>query len=88
MAGHPFVWLPGAALCLLLSTPGAALAARELDIDTTEASRQLVAITCDVSDDAVVTDVCANVLLRWRLCERGFSAERLSRAALYACVID
>ena len=85
MTRHSSIGLGAASLFVLLLTASAAGAIWESDIEGARSTRQVVAISCDVSDGAVVTEVCSNVLMRWRLCERGFLAERLSTAGLYGC---
>lgn len=85
MARPSSICLSAAFLCVLLFSASAAFAKLESDIEGALSTRHVVAISCDVSDSAVVTDVCANVLMRWRLCERGFISERLSTAGLYEC---
>jgi len=89
MAIHSSIGLGGAALCALLLSASAAVAERESGVaEQTKPAQQITALACDVSDDAAVTEGCAGVLMRWRLCERGFDAARLSRAGLYKCFID
>jgi len=88
MARLSTIRLTAASLCVALFAASPAVAKWEADSQEAGIAGQAVTVACDVSDDAIVTEVCTDVLMRWRLCERGFVAERLSTAGLYACFIN
>jgi len=87
MTTHHSIGLVASTLGALLISATAAVAELESE-NGRVAGPRVASIACDVSDEAVVTEVCVDALMRWRLCERGFQSAGLSRAGLFQCFAD
>jgi hypothetical protein len=87
MTTNNLAGLSGAIFLFLLLAANSARAELESAGQAVGMGERVTDAACAASGDAARSPICQDGRLAWRLCEKGFRAERLPNAGVYACFL-